>query len=71
MARARSRNLYFDLPGVLLLDARLGWRPYRDGEFSFSIQNITGREVLETYSESSFAAIPIQRTFVFKWTQKF
>ena len=71
MARARSRNPCFQLPGVLLFDARLGWRPYRDGEFSFSIQNIAGREVVETYSESPFAAIPIHRTFTFKWTQKF
>ncbi len=71
MARARSRNLTFDLPGVLLLDARVGFRPYRDGELSFAIQNIAGRQVLETYSESPFAAIPVARTFVFKWTQKF
>ncbi|MBZ5607996.1 MAG: TonB-dependent receptor [Acidobacteriia bacterium] len=70
MARARSRNPTFDLPGVVLVDARLGWRPYRDGEFSISVQNLTGRTVLETYSESPFVAIPLQRTFVFKWTQK-
>ena len=71
MARAHSRNLTFNLPGVLLVDARLGWRPNPDCEFSFSIQNLTGRTVLDTYSESPFAAIPLQRTFVFKWTQKF
>jgi iron complex outermembrane receptor protein len=71
MARARSRNIPFDTPGVLLLDARLGWRPNRSTELSFSVQNLGGRTVLETYSESPFVAIPTQRTFVFGWTQKF
>jgi iron complex outermembrane recepter protein len=71
MARARSRDAPFNLPGVLLVDARLGWRPSRDTEFSFSVQNLTGRKVLEAYSESAFASIPLQRTFVFKFTQRF
>lgn len=71
MARARSRNMPFNLPGALLADARLGWRPRRDVEFSVSVQNLTGRTVLETYSEGPFAAIPLRRTFVCKWTQKF
>ncbi len=71
MARARSRNLTFNLPGVVLLDARLGWRPRQDCDLSFSIQNVAGRTVLETYSESPFAAIPLHRTFVFQWVQKF
>jgi iron complex outermembrane receptor protein len=71
MARARSRDAQFNLPGVLLVDARLGWRPRRGTEFSFSVQNLTGRNVLETYSQSTFAAVPLQRTFVFRWTQKF
>ena len=71
MARARSRNVAFNLPGVLLADARLGWRASRDTEFSFSIQNLAGRTVLETYSEAPFVAIPLRRTFVFKWTQRF
>ncbi|HYL77260.1 MAG TPA: TonB-dependent receptor [Bryobacteraceae bacterium] len=71
MARARSRNLAFELPGVLLLDSRLSWRPAQDTEFSCSIKNLTGREVLETYSESAAVAIPVRRTFVFQWTQRF
>jgi iron complex outermembrane recepter protein len=71
MARARSRNMPFNLPGALLADARLGWRPRRDVEFSVSVQNLTGRTLLETYSEGPFVAIPLRRTFVCKWTQKF
>jgi iron complex outermembrane receptor protein len=71
MARARSRNVAFNLPGVLLADARLGWRPARETEFSLSIQNLTGRTVVETFSEGPFVAIPLRRTFVFKWTQRF
>jgi outer membrane receptor protein involved in Fe transport len=59
------------LPGVLLADARIGWRPNHNTEVSFSVQNLTGRTVLETYSEGPFVAIPTRRTFVFRWTQKF
>ena len=71
MARARSRNLTFNLPGVVLADARIGWRPNHNTEVSFSVQNLTNRTVLETYSEGPFVAIPTRRTFVFRWTQKF
>ncbi len=71
MARARSRDAQFNIPGVVLVDARLGWRPRRGTEFSFSAQNLTGRNVLEAYSQSAFASIPLQRIFVFRWTQKF
>ncbi|MGD0437075.1 MAG: TonB-dependent receptor [Bryobacteraceae bacterium] len=71
MARARSRNMPFDTPGVVLFDARVSWRPSRDTELSFTVQNLGGRSVLETYSESPLVAIPLQRTFVFKWVQRF
>jgi iron complex outermembrane recepter protein len=71
MARARSRDLGMDLPGALLLDARLGWRATRSGELSISVQNLTDRRLLETYSENPFVSIPIRRTFVIKWTQRF
>jgi outer membrane receptor protein involved in Fe transport len=68
---ARSRNRTFDLPGTLLLDARLGWRPARLGEFSVAVQNLGGRKVLESYSEGLTPAIPLRQTFVIKWTQRF
>ena len=71
MARAKSKNVAFDLPGAVLFDTRLGWRPIRDTELSFSMQNLASRTVLETYSESPFVAIPTRRTFVFRWTQRF
>ena len=68
---ARSRNRTFNLPGILLLDARLGWRPARLGEFSVAVQNMGGRNVLESYPEGLTPAIPVRRMFVFKWTQRF
>jgi len=71
MSRARTESIQIDTPGALLLDARLAWRPTRDSEFSFSVQNLTGRDILEAYAQSPFVAIPIQRTFVFRWVQKF
>ena len=69
-ARARSRNEVWGLPGVALLDARLGWRPSRDTELSFSMQNVTGREVVET-GETPFVSIPTRRTFLVRWVQRF
>lgn len=71
-ARARSRDddLYH-IPGVLLLDARLVWRPWRTGEFSLAVKNLTGREVMEGIPELQTVAIPIRRTFAVKWTQRF
>jgi len=71
MARARSRDAAWNLPGAFLLDARLGWRPIRSGEFSIAVQNLTNRQILETYAESPFLSIPIRCTFVVKWTQRF
>jgi iron complex outermembrane recepter protein len=71
-ARAHSRDdgLY-PIPGALLLDARLAWRPWRTGEFSLTLKNLTGREVMEGVPELLTVAIPIRRTAVFKWTQRF
>jgi iron complex outermembrane receptor protein len=71
MAKARSRDLAFGLPGVLLIDARFSWRPTSSGELSVSMENLTDRRVLESYPEVFTPAIPIRRTFVLKWTQRF
>ena len=71
MARARSRNKGYDLPGAVLADARVSWRLTRSGELSISLQNLTNRQVVESYSEPPYAAIPLRRTFVVKWTHKF
>ena len=70
-ARAQSRNTVWDLPGAVLFDARLGWRPARDTEFSFSMQDLTGREIVETYAQSPFVSIPTRRTFLVRWVQRF
>jgi iron complex outermembrane receptor protein len=70
MAKARSRETHHSLPGAFLIDARLGWRPTRSGEMSFSVENLTNRKVMEAYSEEPNVAIPIRRTFVIKWTQR-
>jgi iron complex outermembrane receptor protein len=70
--RARSRDeALYHLPGVLLVDARLAWRPWSSGEVSVSAQNLTGRQVMEGYPELAVTAIPLRRTFVLKWTQRF
>jgi iron complex outermembrane receptor protein len=69
-ARSRDEDLYH-IPGVLLLDARLAWHPWRTGEFSLTVKNLTGREVMEGFPELETLAIPIRRTFVMKWTQRF
>ncbi len=69
--RVHSRNAVWDLPGVVLFDARVAWQPSRDTEFSFSMQDLTGREVVETYSQSPFASIPTRRTLQLRWIQRF
>jgi iron complex outermembrane receptor protein len=71
MVRARSHDQSWDLPGVVLVDARLGWRPVRKGEISFSIEDLANRKVLECYSEGPTPAIPVRRTMMVKWTQRF
>jgi outer membrane receptor protein involved in Fe transport len=71
MARARSRDHTNGLPGVLLIDARLNWHPVRGTEISFSLHNLTDRRVFETVSEGVTPAIPIRRTFLVQWSQRF
>jgi outer membrane receptor protein involved in Fe transport len=71
MARARSRDGNYALPGAFLLGARLAWRPTRSGELSFSVDNLTNRRVLEAYAERPNIAIPIRRTYMLRWTQRF
>ena len=70
-ARVRSRDEHYALPGTFLLGARLAWRPTRSGELSFSVDNLTDRRVLEAYSETPNISVPIRRTFLFSWTQRF
>lgn len=71
MARARSRDNTYDLPGVLLIDARLSWHPARATEISFGLHNLTDRHVFETVSEGATPAIPTRRTFSVQWSQRF
>jgi hypothetical protein len=71
MARARSRDLAYGLPGAVFFDARLGWRPVSSGELSFQVENIANRQVTEVYAEVGYRAIPVRRTFVIRWTQRF
>jgi len=69
--RMNSRDATYNLPGALLLDARIGWRPTRDTEFSFSMQNVTGKRMVETFAEDPFVSIPIRRTFLVRFVQRF
>ncbi len=71
MGKAQSRDRAFGLPGGLLLDARLAWRPAGWGELSLAVQDLTDRNVVESYSEVNALSIPIRRTVVLKWTQRF
>ena len=71
MARARSREVKWGLPGAFLVDARLSWRPTRNMEWSFNLNNLTDRRVVEASSEAATPAIPIRRTFLLKWSQRF
>ena len=71
MARARSRDHTYSLPGVLLVDARLNWHPVRATEIGFSVRNLTGRHVFETVPEGVGPAIPTRRTFLVGCTQRF
>jgi outer membrane receptor protein involved in Fe transport len=71
MARAWSRNVPNSLPGALLLDARIAWRPTRSSELSFAVQNLANREVVEAYPELGTPSIPIRRTCIVKLTQRF
>jgi iron complex outermembrane receptor protein len=71
MARARSHDTGWDLPGVLLLDTHLSWQPARGAEFSAGVENLTGRRVLESYSEAATPSLPLHRAFVIRWSQKF
>jgi iron complex outermembrane receptor protein len=71
MAKARSQDPVFGTTGGLLVDARIGWRPSRSTELSFSVKDLTNRPVVESYGELPIPAIPLRRTFVIKWTQRF
>jgi iron complex outermembrane recepter protein len=71
MARVRSRDCTYGLPGVLLIDARLNWRPVHGTEISFSLHNLADRHVFETVSEGATPAIPTRRTFLVQWVQRF
>jgi iron complex outermembrane receptor protein len=71
MARTRSRDRTFGTPGTLLLDVRLGWRPTRTGELSFTVQNVADRHLIEIVPEGVFPAIPIRRLLIVRWTQRF
>jgi iron complex outermembrane receptor protein len=71
MARVRSRDCTYGLPGVLLIDARLNWRPVHATEISFSLHNLADRHVFETVSEGATPAIPTRRTFLLQWVQRF
>jgi iron complex outermembrane receptor protein len=71
MARARSHDDALNLPGVVLIDARLAWRPTRSGEASFTVQDLANRQVIEGYAELAALSIPVRRTFIFRWTQRF
>src|SRR5690348_3365176 len=68
MLRSRSRDR---LPDSLPVDTRLGWRVTRNWELRLPLKDLTDRLVLETYPEPPVPAIPLRRTFVVQWGQRF
>jgi iron complex outermembrane receptor protein len=70
-ARVRSRDTGWNTPGVLLMDARLGWRPFRNSELSVAVENLADRRFVECFSEGPTVAIPMRRTFTVKFTKSF
>ena len=71
MTSVRSRDLTYGLPGVVLVDVRLDWRPIRATEVSVGLHNLTDRQVFETVAEGVTPAIPLRRTFLVQWVQRF
>jgi iron complex outermembrane recepter protein len=71
MARARSRDDDLGLPGAVLADVRLGWRPTRAGELSLAVRNVANRHIYAGYPEVITFAIPLRRTFSVKWVERF
>jgi iron complex outermembrane receptor protein len=71
MLRGRSGERNTGLAAGVFFDARLGWRPNRFSELSAAAQNLGNRQVLDYYPEAAYAAIPLRRTFIVKWTQRF
>lgn len=69
--RARSRDLAYQLPGSLLVDVRVGWRVTRTSDLSLTLKDLTDRKVFESYPEPPIPSIPLRRTFIVKWSQRF
>jgi hypothetical protein len=70
MAKARSHDRSLALAGVLLLDARIAWKATRNGELSFTVQDLANRHGIECYSQGPMIAVPLRRTFYFQWAQR-
>jgi iron complex outermembrane recepter protein len=71
MARLRSRDRTFGMPGAVLLDARLSRHLSRSTELSFQVNNLTNRQIMEVGSDSSEVSIPIRRVFLIRLAQRF
>jgi iron complex outermembrane receptor protein len=67
MFKANSPDRQFGIPGAFVVGARVAWRPTRTGEFSFAVQNLADRRIIESYAEGPNVAIPTRRTFTFEW----
>jgi len=71
MARAHDRDRTFGLPGAVLFDVRLGWQATRGTEISLTCHNLANRRVLEAAAEGAEPSIPLRRTLLLQWTQRF
>lgn len=71
MARGRTEDPAYGVPGDVMLDARIAYHPSRRSELSLSVQDLLNRQVIEGYPEGSFVVIPQRRTCVLRWRQDF
>lgn len=56
------------VPAYVRVDTRLGWRPNRNHDVSFVIQNALNERTIEFQSELFGYAVPSRRTAILRWT---
>jgi iron complex outermembrane receptor protein len=61
----------YQVPGHVRIDSRLGWRPTRSHELSFTVQDWLNQRRLEFQSELYIYAVPVQRSMILRWTTRF
>jgi iron complex outermembrane receptor protein len=66
-----DRTSYFNVPGYLLVDSKLAWRPRESSEFSIGAKNLFNKEHVEIYSTSGGLPTTLGRSVYGKVTWHF